>query len=111
MRPGATSHGPSSRDSSVEQDTRSVAIDLGLLSLNSDSQQLHYVGSSSGSLFASLVQSGANSSKFSRSKATTSSEEIDSALRQGDESAANVNLVDMMKEDISSAYAQLREVG
>jgi hypothetical protein len=95
----------------VEQDTRSVAIDLGLLSFNSDSQQLHYVGSSSGSLFASLVQAGANSSKFSRSKATTSSEEIDSARRQGDESAANVNLVDMMKEDISSAYAQLREVG
>jgi hypothetical protein len=110
-RPGATSHGPSSRDSSVEQDTRSVALDLGLLSLNSDSRQLHYVGSSSGSLFASLVQAGANSSKFSRSKATTSSEEIDSALRQGDESAANVNLVNTMKEEISSAYAQLRKVG
>ena len=44
-----------SSNRSVEEDTRSVALDLGLLSLNSDSRQVHYLGSSSGSLFASLL--------------------------------------------------------
>lgn len=34
---------------------RSVAIDLGMLSLQSDSRQKHYLGSSSGLLFAKLL--------------------------------------------------------
>ena len=34
---------------------RSVAIDLGMLSLQSDSRQQHYLGSSSGLLFTKLV--------------------------------------------------------
>ncbi|EHK44761.1 hypothetical protein TRIATDRAFT_181798, partial [Trichoderma atroviride IMI 206040] len=39
-------------------EARSVALDLGLLSLGSDSRQLHYLGSSSGRLFTSLIGLG-----------------------------------------------------
>jgi hypothetical protein len=39
-------------------EARSVALDLGLLSLGSDSRQLHYLGSSSGRLFTSLIGMG-----------------------------------------------------
>ena len=112
-RPVSAIHGPTNRESSVEQDTRSVALDLGLLSLNSDSRQLHYVGSSSGSLFASLVQAGrANSSNSHRSKATISSQEMDDSLRHGHNVSSNLNLVqfDVMRETMNSLYAQLRKV-
>ncbi|RDW61670.1 hypothetical protein BP5796_11562 [Coleophoma crateriformis] len=43
------------RVESIDQDARSVALELGLLSLNSNSRQVHYLGSSSGSLFAPLL--------------------------------------------------------
>jgi hypothetical protein len=36
-------------------EARSVALDLGLLSLNTDSRQTHYLGTSSGRLFTSLI--------------------------------------------------------
>lgn len=36
-------------------DVRSVALDLGLLTLNSDSRQTHYLGTSSGRLFTKLI--------------------------------------------------------
>lgn len=36
-------------------EARSVALDLGLLTLNSDSRQTHYLGTSSGRLFTSLI--------------------------------------------------------
>lgn len=39
-------------------EARSVALDLGLLSLSSDSRQLHYLGTSSGRLFTSLIGLG-----------------------------------------------------
>ena len=45
-----------SKDASVEQNARSMALHLGMLSLDVNSSQLHYLGSSSGSLFASIVQ-------------------------------------------------------
>jgi hypothetical protein len=48
------------RESSVEQDTRAVALDLGLLSVNESSEQVRYLGSSSGSLFASIFQARAS---------------------------------------------------
>lgn len=112
-RPLSSIEGPPSQESSVEEDTRSVALDLGLLSLHSDSRQLHYLGSSSGSLFASLVQAKrANDSNFGGSKGRASSQEVDDALRVGYESSSNPNLVqfDVMRAAISSLYAQLRKV-
>lgn len=39
-------------------EARSVALDLGLLTLNSDSRQTHYLGTSSGRLFTSLIGAG-----------------------------------------------------
>ncbi|KAJ4299216.1 hypothetical protein N0V90_004460 [Kalmusia sp. IMI 367209] len=49
-------------DSTEEQpfatEARSVALDLGLLTLNSDSRQKHYLGTSSGRLFTSLIGLG-----------------------------------------------------
>jgi hypothetical protein len=41
-------------------EARSVALDLGLLSLSSDSRQLHYLGTSSGRLFTSLIGLGSS---------------------------------------------------
>jgi hypothetical protein len=112
-RPVSSIHGSSNRESSVEQDTRSVALDLGLLSLNSDSRQLHYLGSSSGPLFASLVQAGrANYSKLGGPKAATSPQETDETVGAGHEIPVNSNLVqfDVMRAAISSLYGQLRKV-
>ncbi|KAJ6028862.1 hypothetical protein N7540_004438 [Penicillium herquei] len=45
----------SDNDSPLSAHARSVAIDLGMLSLQSDSRQRHYLGSSSGLLFANLM--------------------------------------------------------
>lgn len=39
-------------------EARSVALDLGLLTLNSDSRQTHYLGTSSGRLFTRLIGAG-----------------------------------------------------
>jgi hypothetical protein len=45
----------SDHDSSVTEGAQSVATNLGMLSLNSDSSQRHYIGSSSGILFTALI--------------------------------------------------------
>lgn len=45
----------SDADSPLSAKARSVAIGLGMLSLQSDSRQKHYLGSSSGLLFAKLM--------------------------------------------------------
>ncbi|KAJ5087182.1 hypothetical protein N7456_010798 [Penicillium angulare] len=45
----------SDTNSPLSAQARSVAIDLGMLSLQSDSRQRHYLGSSSGLLFAKLM--------------------------------------------------------
>ncbi|XHG08636.1 hypothetical protein AWENTII_011730 [Aspergillus wentii] len=60
------------RPLSVE--ARSVAIDLGMLSLHSDSRQKHYLGSSSGLLFTNLIgvdSEGQASSPVSSSSTST----------------------------------------
>lgn len=51
------SHSTMESDASlpVSANARSVAIDLGMLSLQSDSRQKHYLGSSSGLLFTKLM--------------------------------------------------------
>lgn len=46
-------HGP---NTSVEQSARSMALHLGLLTLDVNSSQVHYLGSSSGSLFTPMLQ-------------------------------------------------------
>jgi hypothetical protein len=106
--PPPISRDPSSRESSVEQDTRSVALDLGLLSLNSDSRQLHYVGSSSGSLFASLVRAGASSK---RSNTAASPSEVDFPPRYSRDGTANLSSASTASSDVSRVYALLRTVG
>lgn len=45
----------SDHDESFPEKAHSVAMDLGMLSLNADSSQNHYLGSSSGLLFANLI--------------------------------------------------------
>lgn len=45
----------SDHDESFPEKAHSVAVDLGMLSLNADSSQNHYLGSSSGLLFANLI--------------------------------------------------------
>lgn len=51
----ATQEQVSPQDQPFATEARSVTLDLGLLSLSSDSRQLHYLGTSSGRLFTSLI--------------------------------------------------------
>jgi hypothetical protein len=53
-------------DGAIFQKAYSVAKDLGMLSLNSDSSQKHYIGSSSGLLFANLIGASPSSDNSSR---------------------------------------------
>lgn len=46
---------PHDEDEPMSARAHSVAVDLGRLTLNSDSAQRHYLGSSSGLLFTSLI--------------------------------------------------------
>ena len=43
------------KETSFSDEARSVAIDLGMLSLNADSRQEYYIGSSSGRFFTQLI--------------------------------------------------------
>lgn len=54
-----------------QTEARSVAHDLGRLSLNADSREKHYLGSSSGLIFSYLVQTGSpsDSSDLTQSRA------------------------------------------
>lgn len=45
----------SDHEDSLPEGAHSVAVNLGMLSLNSDSSQRHYLGSSSGLLFSNLI--------------------------------------------------------
>ena len=58
-------------DAPFQTEARSVAHDLGRLSLNADSREKHYLGSSSGLIFSYLVQTGSpsDSSDLTRSRA------------------------------------------
>lgn len=60
---GKRSHA-SMEESEIERppsvEARTVAMDLGMLSLQSDSRQKHYLGSSSGLLFMKLIGAGAD---------------------------------------------------
>ena len=45
----------SDNEESLQEGAHSVAVNLGMLTLNSDSSQKHYLGSSSGILFSNLI--------------------------------------------------------
>ncbi|RBR19992.1 hypothetical protein FVER53590_25032 [Fusarium verticillioides] len=51
----AEASGQSDQDESFPESAHSVAVNLGMLSLNIDSPQKHYLGSSSGLLFTNLI--------------------------------------------------------
>lgn len=58
---GKRNRDPTATDTSSDafaDEARSVALDLGLLTLNSDSRQTHYLGTSSGRLFTRLIGAG-----------------------------------------------------
>lgn len=55
----------------VSVEARSVAIDLGMLSLHSDSRQKHYLGSSSGLLFMKLIGAGNAEQAFGPAPSTS----------------------------------------
>lgn len=112
-RPLSSIPAQSNQVSSVEEDTRSVALGLGFLSLNSDSRQSHYLGSSSGSLLASLVRTEtAHKSDFDGSRGSTTSLEIDDTLGAKSQSSTELNRVhfDILRTSINGLYAQLRKV-
>ncbi|KAF4981502.1 hypothetical protein FZEAL_2687 [Fusarium zealandicum] len=55
LKRSAQVSGQSDHDGSFPERAHSVAVTLGMLSLNSDSPQKHYLGSSSGLLFTNLI--------------------------------------------------------
>jgi hypothetical protein len=57
-------------DRPFSDEARSVAIDLGMLSLNSDSRQKHYLGSSSGLLFTRLIGAEAEQPRLDLARAS-----------------------------------------
>ncbi|KAL4812531.1 fungal-specific transcription factor domain-containing protein [Aspergillus spinulosporus] len=57
-------------DSAPAAEARSVAVDLGMLSLHSDSRQKHYLGSSSGLFFTNLI--GAHADALASPSSTSS---------------------------------------
>lgn len=107
----ATSASSTLQERSFDQDARSVALELGLLSLNSDSRQRHYLGSSSGRFFASLF--------LARKPATTSATDTSSAYSPngsgGRENPANraIDIALVLPEyqkDVEDLFNQLRKV-
>ncbi|POS75508.1 hypothetical protein DHEL01_v206102 [Diaporthe helianthi] len=62
----------SDHDESFPEKAHSVAVDLGMLSLNADSSQNHYLGSSSGLLFANLIGASPRSAESSSVRDTGS---------------------------------------
>jgi len=107
-RPLSNLYAPENRETSVEQDTRSVALDLGLLSLNAESRQVHYLGSSSGSLFASLLQTRTRGGSQFEDKMRDSSEARD--IHGGDIQTGSSHAEELRKV-VQSLYEQLRKVG
>lgn len=83
----------SDADSPLSANARSVAIDLGMLSLQSDSRQMHYLGSSSGLFFAKLI--GINDNQ---------------RAEQAVLKARRPTLLHM-SDDYRSLYGQLKQVG
>lgn len=103
----------SGRETSVEDDTRSVALDLGLLSLNSESRQVHYFGSSSGSLFASLCQAGkGDGNHIGISSRKGDPHHISGQLQehQGGNDLDTTHFEEVRKA-LNGLYAQLKKVG
>lgn len=62
----------SDQDDSITEGAQSVATNLGMLSLNSDSSQRHYIGSSSGLLFTALIGASPRSEKSMTNTAQSS---------------------------------------
>ncbi|KAL3425440.1 aconitate hydratase [Phlyctema vagabunda] len=96
---------------SLEQDTRSVALDLGLLSLNSESSQVHYLGSSSGSLFASFFQPRRREDidGVNRLESTGTSWEPDTRIRRTPLRKNYENPSNPIVKIVHELYAKLRE--
>jgi hypothetical protein len=101
------------RETSVEQDTRSVALDLGLMSLNSESRQVHYLGTSSGSLFAPLFRSKeSGSGAMGSSKTAGASREVDSGNGEHFGSSKHLDVSDAreVRKVVDNLYERLRKV-
>lgn len=65
-------------------EARSVALDLGLLTLNSDSGQMHYLGTSSGRLFTKLIGAGSSEASVgSRNSGTTNAAPLPGPVKLG----------------------------
>ena len=102
----------SGRITSVEDDTRSVALDLGLLSLNSESRQVHYLGSSSGSLFASLFQARKGGENLSGTLPNKGPQNILRSHEDNYHSTDNLAALhlDQVRKPVDKLYARLQEV-
>ncbi|PVH85582.1 hypothetical protein DL98DRAFT_48820 [Cadophora sp. DSE1049] len=105
-RPLSNLYAPANRETSVEQDTRSVALDLGLLSLNAESRQVHYLGSSSGSLFASLLQTRTRGGSPFEEVMRDASEAHDG---QGGDNQIGSSHAEEVRKVVQSLYEQLRK--
>lgn len=75
----------SDHEDSLPEGAHSVAVNLGMLSLNSDSSQRHYLGSSSGLLFSNLIAASPSSTggspEYSRNAPDSSTGLLSRTLR------------------------------
>lgn len=100
------------QDKSIDQDARSVALELGLLSLNSDSRQMHYLGSSSGTLFAPLFlakKSGA--SPLSKSSDLSQDGPSGKDMQSAKPARPDAPMTLENQKAVEDLYEQLRKVG
>ncbi|KAH7146520.1 hypothetical protein EDB81DRAFT_650932 [Dactylonectria macrodidyma] len=90
-------------DLSFPERAHSIALNLGMLSLNSDSSQRHYIGSSSGLLFTHLI--GATPSSTGSPSVTGA----EAGGAQGGEWVAEGSMTDILQPYYSSLYLFLKQ--
>ncbi|KAH8592216.1 fungal-specific transcription factor domain-containing protein [Bisporella sp. PMI_857] len=100
-----------SREDNINREARSVALELGLLSLNSDSRQRHYLGSSSGSLFAPLFLAKKSSNSSVTAHNTLGSRQNDSGRSESLNARPELTLhAAGIRKDTDSLYELLRKI-
>lgn len=93
--------GESEKERPSRDEVHSVAVDLGLLSLNVDSRHSHYLGSSSGILFTRLIEAEYK---------TSTKSEIDSEMETATGDKQLHRRARPIKKKYQSLYEKLRKV-
>ncbi|RFU28113.1 hypothetical protein B7463_g8221, partial [Scytalidium lignicola] len=99
----------SERDTTFSDEARSVAVNFGMLSLNSDSRQTHYLGSSSGLLFARLIGADGAVEGYSHAHTATNSTSSIPNPRSDSSSRQQVKLPRPSPDFYDALYSTLKQ--